>query len=149
MLHFQFSVLHLTKQVHNSQMSLLHCFQFIYLICLCIKVQQPKCFDAKFQFAVSVSFLTLSVTQPMSFFLTWLQTLTSQQRQGPALPGQQHKQMQQAKNPHILVCAPSNAGIDEIARRLIKESLATRGRRKCSSSTDGGQKVLVPYSVSL
>ena len=92
----------------------------------------------------------LSVAQPIyviaiGFFSALLQGLATQQRQGPALPGQEHKQMQQAKKPHILVCAPSNAGIDEIARRLIKESIAMRRKRKCSSSTDGGYTYLDVY----
>lgn len=28
-------------------------------------------------------------------------------------------------HPHILVCAPSNAAVDEIARRLIKDGLVS------------------------
>jgi len=74
--------------------------------------------------------------------LFWsFQSLPPQQSKGPALPGQQLRQVQQARKPHILVCAPSNGGVDEIARRLIKEGQVTgipQCKEKHGSTTTRG-----------
>lgn len=40
----------------------------------------------------------------------------------PALPGQKNA-AGRPERPHILLCAPSNAAVDELARRLLKEGL--------------------------
>ena len=59
-----------------------------------------------------------------------LQALTNQKQQcGSALPGYQHSSSSSSSScsrPHFLVCAPSNAAVDEIARRLLREGLVMR-----------------------
>ena len=49
--------------------------------------------------------------------------LKAQRDGGLALPGHQQ---QSRSRPHILVCAPSNAAVDEIARRLLQEGLVMK-----------------------